>query len=128
MRLLIDSHAFLWWLADDPRLPAAARAAMADPGNTLHVSAATAWEIGVKVALGRLVVPTAPVVSLEEAARREGMEPLPIDFADAIAAAALPRHHRDPIDRLLIAQAAARDLTIVTGDRQIARYAVPTVW
>ena len=128
MRLLVDTHAFVWWLADDIRLSPAAFAAIADPANELHVSAASAWEIGVKVALGRLDVPALHDVPLEEVAREERMEPIPVVFGDALAAALLPLLHRDPFDRMLIAQAQARGMAIVTGDRQIARYAVATIW
>lgn len=124
MGCLADTHALLWWLADAPALPAAARGLMADPEQTVHCSAASVWEIGIKRALGKLEAPDGLAQMLAE----EGFEPLPILGEDGEAAAALPPLHRDPFDRVLIAQAQRLNLTIITANRDIARYDVRTAW
>jgi PIN domain nuclease of toxin-antitoxin system len=120
MNLLLDSHAFLWWCADSPTLGQAARDAIAAPANRVHLSAASVWEIGIKAALGRLDIPEPP----SRAAARNGFSPLAITFAHAEAAAALPPHHRDPFDRLLIAQAMGEGLVLVTRDAVFGAYGV----
>ena len=120
MRLLLDTHALLWWLADES-LPARTREAIADPVNLVAVSAASAWEISIKKALGKLAAPDDLADQLEAG----GFEPLPISVAHAIAAGHLPRHHEDPFDRMLIAQALAEGLTIVTRDKRFDDYGVP---
>lgn len=117
MRLLLDTHALLWWLADEG-LTDQARDAIADPANLVMVSAATAWEISIKKALGKLSAPD----DLEQQIRDSGFLPLPISVAHGIAAGQLPRHHDDPFDRMLIAQAYAEGLTIVTRDKRFADY------
>jgi PIN domain nuclease of toxin-antitoxin system len=124
---LLDTHAFLWWLVDDRRLTERARSAISDPAATLLVSAATAWEIGLKVALGRLRIPVPPDRMLHVIAD-EGFEPLAIEWQHAIAAAALPSVHRDPFDRLLVAQAQILAVPIITRDADIARYDVDVLW
>ena len=118
-KLLLDTHVFLWWLADDARLTAPARRAIAE-ADVVFVSAASAWEIAIKVALGRLRIP-APV---SEGVARAGFERLPVDFAHAELAGALPPHHRDPFDRMLIAQAVVEDLVLVSADQRMAEYDV----
>ena len=120
MRLLLDTHALLWWLADDARLGRRAREAIAAPANLVFVSAATAWEIAVKRALGRLVAPG----DVEEWLAESDFRPLPIQIAEAVASAELPPHHRDPFDRLLVAQARIGGMTIVTSDEHIGGYEV----
>jgi PIN domain nuclease of toxin-antitoxin system len=119
VRLLLDTHALLWWLADEG-LTAGAREAIADPANLVAVSAASAWEISIKKALGKLTAPD----DLEEQVRAGGLTPLPISIAHGLAAGQLPRHHEDPFDRMLIAQALAEQLTIVTRDERFADYGV----
>lgn len=121
MRLLLDSHILLWWLADDPALPAAAKAAIGDPESEVFVSAATAWELSIKHALRRLEFPVAQMAAILDAA---GFTPLGIEVEHGVIAGALPTHHHDPFDRMLIAQAQHEGLTIVTVDSMIRRYAV----
>jgi PIN domain nuclease of toxin-antitoxin system len=120
VRLLLDTHALLWWLADDARLGPKARQAIGMPTNLVFVSAATAWEIAVKRALGTLVAPG----DIEDWLVKSNFQPLPIQIAEAVASAELPPHHRDPFDRLLVAQAQIGRMTIVTGDEEIGKYGV----
>lgn len=119
MRLLLDTHALLWWLAD-AELSAFAREAIAEPDNVVVVSAANAWEIAIKKSLGKLSAPD----DLAEQIEINGFPPLPISIAHAQAAGALPRHHDDPFDRMLIAQALLEGLTVVTQDERFAAYGV----
>ena len=119
MRLLLDTPALLWWLADEGLNPGA-RDAIADPGNIVVVSAASAWEISIKRALGKLAAPN----DLEQQMETGGLVPLPISIAHGIGAGQLPRHHEDPFDRMLIAQALAEGLTIVTRDKRFDDYGV----
>jgi PIN domain nuclease of toxin-antitoxin system len=116
---LLDTHALLWWLADEG-LTAQAREAIADPANLVAVSAVSAWEISIKKALGKLEAPG----DLEHQVQAGGFTSLPITIAHGIAAGQLVRHHDDPFDRVLIAQAIAEGLTIVTRDKRFGEYSV----
>jgi PIN domain nuclease of toxin-antitoxin system len=118
--LLLDAHALLWWLEDNPELADSARRSINDPVNDVVVSAGTVWEIEVKRRLGKLDSPDGIVTALEASS----ISTLPITAFDAERAAALPPHHRDPFDRMLIAQAGRLDATIVTRDRAFALYDV----
>jgi PIN domain nuclease of toxin-antitoxin system len=120
MILLLDAHALLWWLADDAELAPEARASIADPVNDALVSAATIWEISIKRALGKLESPDGLVAALGPA----GLGSLPITLGDAESAGALPPHHRDPFDRMLIAQAKRLDAVIVSRDAAFERYEI----
>ncbi|SDL80688.1 PIN domain nuclease, a component of toxin-antitoxin system (PIN domain) [Geodermatophilus siccatus] len=123
MTLLLDTHVLLWWLFGDPRLTATMREAIADPTSTVLVSAVTAWEMAIKAAVGKLAVPD----HLTQQLRQEGFDALPVTVEDGLAAGALPRHHSDPFDRMLIAQAARRRFVLVTADRRFADYDVTTL-
>ena len=120
MLLLLDTHAFLWWNADDPALGPLARKSIAAGDNIVFVSAATAWEVATKRESGKLDAPG----DIVEWIRENGFTELAIEVEHAIRSAELPGHHRDPFDRLLIAQASIEDLTLVTSDPQIAEYDV----
>jgi PIN domain nuclease of toxin-antitoxin system len=126
VRLLLDTHVLLWWLADHRRLGRRARAAIADRRATIWVSAVSAWEIAIKFALGRLDLPEPPEVCVPREIERQHFTPLPVSVEHALAVAGLPAHHADPFDRLLIVQAQLEDLTIVTADSAFARYDVHT--
>ncbi len=128
MRVLLDTHALLWWISDDPRLSALAREVIANPGNDVLVSAVSAWEIAIKSALGRIELPDAPERFLPEQLARNAMTSLPIQFGHALRVFHLPQHHRDPFDRLLVAQAQVEGLPIVSGDREVANYPVEVLW
>lgn len=119
MRLLLDTSALLWWLADEG-LAVQARDAIADPENLVAVSAVSAWEISIKKALGKLSAPD----DLEHQVEAGGFTPLPVTFAHGVAEGQLARHHDDPFDRMLIAQAVAEGLTIVTRDKRFSDYNV----
>jgi PIN domain nuclease of toxin-antitoxin system len=123
-RFLVDSHALLWWLADDPALPRTARQLIAAPANEPLVSMASLWEIAIKRSLGKLDVPG----DLPQQVVEQGFVWLGIDPAHAWLAGALPWHHRDPFDRLLIAQALHERLAVVTGDPAFRAYGVDVRW
>jgi PIN domain nuclease of toxin-antitoxin system len=125
VRLLLDTHTVLWWFSDDPRLAIAARTAIADPSNQLAVSAAVGYEIAYKQKLGRL--PPLPE-SLPNRLLREGVGILPISMDHALAAAALPGPHRDPWDRIMMAQALAEHCQMVTVDKVFSDYEIPVLW
>lgn len=118
MRLLLDTHVFLWWRLDAPELGPAARSVLEDPATRVYVSAAVGWEIVIKRALGRLEFEGDVHAAIVE----EGFDPLPIRVEHADAVADLPALHADPFDRVMIAQARLEGLTLVTHDRIIRRY------
>ena len=124
MMLLLDTHALLWWLADDLQLPVAAREAIRDPRGLVHVSAVSAWEITVKRALGKLEIPDEWVSAVDS----EGFKRLEITWAHVLEVGELPDVHRDPFDRLLVAQARIEGMTLVTGDERMASYGTPILW
>lgn len=125
MRLLLDTHAVVWWLTDDPHLSYAAEAAIASPDNDIFVSAVTGYEIAYKQRSGRL--PRMPG-SLAAELRRQNMGILPVSLDHALAGAALPGPHRDPWDRILMAQALAEDCTVITVDRVFFDYDIRVLW
>ena len=128
MRILLDTHAFLWWLAGSPRFSETARIAVAEPANVILVSAASAWEITTKHRLGRL--PGADVVAADVQASIEdqGFQQLPITVAHAERAGRLPGLHRDPFDRMLIAQSLAHDLPLVSIESLFDGYGIRRIW
>ncbi len=125
MRLLLDTHALIWVLAAPDRLPAAARRAVRTADNEVYASVASAWEIAIKVAIGKLGF-AAP--DLEQALADSGIQPLGISLRHAASVANLPPHHRDPFDRMLVAQALCESMTLVTRDRALSKYGVRLLW
>ncbi len=123
MRLLLDTHTLLWWLADDPALREDAREAIADGDTYVAVSAASAWEISIKRALGKLEAPD----DLEQQIDRHRFAKLPITIPHAVRAGGLPQHHSDPFDRLLVAQAQLEELRLVSRDTSLSRYGIETL-
>ncbi len=123
MRLLLDAHALLWWLADDPSLDRHALDLIADPTNEVIVSAATVWEIAIKRAIGKLSAPDGLAAVLE----RSGFIEAPVTAADAERAGGLEAIHRDPFDRMLVAQAVRLRAVVVTRDSVFLRYGTETV-
>ena len=128
MRVLLDTHAFLWWLVDSARLSRVAYRAIADEGNDILVSAASAWEITTKHRLGRLPEGATAALDVAASIASQGFEGLAISVADAERAGRLPGPHRDPFDRMLIAQTQGHSLAIVSVDAAFDSYAVQRLW
>ena len=128
MRALLDTHALLWWLSDDPALSQPARKFIAETRNTAVVSAASAWEIATKVRLGKLPTAANLAADFEGYLEREGFEALAISAAHAIRAGLLAGAHKDPFDRMLIAQAQAEGLPVVTNEKVFGAYGVRRIW
>ncbi len=120
MRLLLDTHVLLWWLANDATLGAEARSRISNPDSAVYVSAATVWEMSIKKALGKLESPSDLLYRIGS----NRFEPLSITASHAQAAGALPRHHDDPFDRMLVAQAMQENLTLLSRDPRMAPYGV----
>jgi len=128
LRALLDTHVFLWWMAQDPRLSEVAVEAVSDGNNELLFSAASGWEMAIKAGLGKLRMPGDLGAYLSAQLSENAVGVLPVSLRHATGVARLPGHHRDPFDRLLISQALAEDLPIVTADPLITEYPVETVW
>lgn len=127
MRVLLDTHAFLWFLAGDERLSRKALEAMSDENAELFVSAASVWEMAIKASLGRLHLPL-PVADYVAEKIHDGFQVMPIDWVHAAAVQKLPFHHRDPFDRLIIAQAQIEKLPLVSGDSTFQKYGIRLIW
>jgi PIN domain nuclease of toxin-antitoxin system len=128
LKILLDTCTFLWVAIDAPELSPAARAAFRDPGNEVHLSAVSAWEIAVKHRLGRLPLPQTPARFVSERRLRYRLVALPLDEESALHAALLPDLHRDPFDRALVCQAIVHGMLLLTPDPLVAQYAVRTLW
>ena len=128
MKVLLDTHALLWWLFDDPRLSATARSAIAESKNEVVVSSASAWEIATKHRIGKLPEAVKAVNNLPQLLRQARFQELAITVDHALAAGSLPRPHRDPFDRMLIAQGRAEKLPILTNDPVFAAYGAQVIW
>ncbi len=128
MNALLDTHTFLWWITDNPDLSPRAREVISDGDNTLFLSAASGWEIAIKAKLGRLQLPDNPERFVIEHMSLNAINSLPIQLSHALHVYTLPNHHRDPFDRMLVAQSQLEKLPIVTVDPQIAHYPVQVIW
>lgn len=128
MKILVDTHCWLWFLLTPERLSDAALDALADASNEVYVSAAVAWEIVIKHGLGRLPLPAPAAQYVPERMVAVGHRPLAIEVEHAVALAALPPNHKDPFDRILVAQAQVEHLTLLTADEKIQAYAVDLLW
>jgi PIN domain nuclease of toxin-antitoxin system len=126
MALLFDTHAFLWWVQDDPKLTRRARRAIADEDCAL--SLASCWEMAIKVRLGKLEVPVPVERFIQKQVELNGFSLLPISLEHASRVAALPFHHRDPFDRLLAGQALFEEMSIVSADPIFRKYGIKRVW
>lgn len=128
MRLLLDTHAFLWWIADSRHLSALAYGAIADEENDIAVSAASAWEIATKHRLGRLPSADALAYDIGVYIARQGFDEMSITVDDASRAGALPQYHRDPFDRMLIAQALSRNIVLISNESLFDHYGAQRLW
>lgn len=128
MHLLLDTHALIWWMTENPSLPKSISRLMADKRNTVVVSAVSAWEIATKVRLGRLPAASDITRNFEEYLTQAGFESLPVTMAHGIRAGFLPGPQRDPFDRMLIAQAQAENLTIVSNEMGFDNYGIRRAW
>ena len=128
MKALLDTHAFLWAVTDDRRLSNVARGAIAEGANEIFLSAVSMWEIVLKARIGKLFVEGGPTRFLEREFRRNRISPLALQPSHVLGVESLPPIHKDPFDRLLIAQAQVENLLLITGDADIARYPVQVVW
>ena len=128
MRLLLDTHAIVWWFSGNQRLPSKAQQAIADSSNDRFVSAASAWEIATKYRLGKIPSVAALANDFRNRVAGEGFDELPTTVQHALRAGSLPGPHRDPFDRLLIAQAISNDLVLVSNETAFDRYGVQRLW
>jgi PIN domain nuclease of toxin-antitoxin system len=127
MNVLLDTHVLIWWMENNRRLGKRAKAAIQNHETTVWISSVSVWEINTKVVFGRLDVRPTLVDEIEEEMESSGFRRLPIDFDHAFALRFLPLHHRDPFDRMLVAQAQCEGLILITADEQVAAYDVPTL-
>lgn len=128
MRVLLDTHVWLWMIAEPHRFSEEAAALLDDPASELLLSAASSHEIAIKHALGKLVLPAPPLRYVPEQIERTGVTPIAIEHSHALAVSHLAPHHRDPFDRLLVAIAEVEAVPIVTSDRQLSAYDVEVFW
>lgn len=128
MKLLLDTHAFLWLVEGSPSLSAAAGAALADPLHDLFLSVASVWELAIKVGNGKLTLTDPLDAFVGKWMASYQLDHLPVQTPHALSVATLPGYHRDPFDRLLIAQARIEGMTLVSGDSKFAAYSVPILW
>lgn len=127
MRLLLDTHVWLWMATDPDRLSANAQESLKDSGNDVYLSAASVWELAIKHSIGKLKYVGNPAVQIPIHIDQTGVQVLSVTVDHALATLALPSHHRDPFDRILIAQARADGLTLMTVDKRFEAYDVPTM-
>ena len=127
MKLLLDTHAWLWWIGEPERLGAEAARLIADRRNEVYLSAASSWEITIKVRLGKLKLPESPEKFVPSRMERDGIVALAISHPHALAVSSLPMHHRDPFDRMLIAQSRVEGIPIVTAGPEFGAYDVELI-
>ena len=128
MKVMLDTYTFLWWNLDDPRLSLTTRQIIMDGNNEIFVSVASPWEIAIKTARGSIILPLPPDQYLPSRLRLHNFQTLPVQLSHALQVYHLPEIHRDPFDRLLIAQSQLEDLPLLTCDPEIHLNAVNTIW
>jgi PIN domain nuclease of toxin-antitoxin system len=128
MKALLDTHTFLWWVQNDSRLSGHVREIIGDSSTILYLSAASGWEIAIKAQLGKLQLSSSLDQFITEQLTMNGIDTLPISLRHGLHVATLPPHHRDPFDRMLVAQSQLEGLPIITADAQIVRYDVQVIW
>jgi PIN domain nuclease of toxin-antitoxin system len=128
MKVLLDTHTFLWWVTEDSKLSSKASEIIRDGNNELYLSAASGWEITIKAQLNRIQLPGPPEKFISEQLRINGIQSLPILMSHALHVYNLPDHHRDPFDRILIAQSQLEGLPILTADPSFSLYEIGVIW
>jgi PIN domain nuclease of toxin-antitoxin system len=128
MNVLLDTHAFLWWVIDDSQLSNTAKAMIADPTNTVYFSVISAWEIIIKERTGKLSLPEPPETYIPSRIASNQFISLAVQMQHVLQIATLPDHHRDPFDRLLIAQSQVENIPLLTVDYLISQYSVDVIW
>jgi PIN domain nuclease of toxin-antitoxin system len=128
MKYLLDTHTFLWWNLDDPQLSEQAKEIIANGENEIFISAASAWEIAIKTAKGRLVLPEEPAQYLANRMSEYHFQALPVQISHAVHVYGLPGHHADPFDRLLISQCQLETMPLISKDKDIQKYDVEVIW
>ena len=128
MNVLLDTHAFLWWIDNNPKLSSRAREIISDAGNAIFLSAVSGWEIAIKTRLGKLTLPGDLERFIADQLAANAFSGLPIQLSHALHVYTLPAIHRDPFDRILVAQSQLEDMPILTVDLQIAKYPVEVIW
>ncbi|MDA8344127.1 MAG: type II toxin-antitoxin system VapC family toxin [Thermaerobacter sp.] len=128
MRLLLDTHTFLWWISDDPQLSPSARAAIGDSRNEVFFSAVSAWELAIKAGLGKLQLNEDLPLFVHEQLLENRFVPLPMSIEHALRVQELPRHHQDPFDRALVSQAKSEGLSLVSRDSILREYPIDVLW
>lgn len=128
MKVLLDTHCFLWWISEKERLNEKAKLILANGQNAVYLSAASAWEIAIKVSIGKLTLPEPPSFFVPSRLAAQSIEALPINHVHALHVEHLPPFHKDPFDRMLVAQAQIENLAIVTADRKLLAYPVEILW
>lgn len=128
MRILLDTHAFLWWISDSPKLSEGAREAIEDGRNEPIFSAVSGWEIAMKAGVGKLLLPDPPEQFVKEQLSQNDLAVLPIHLRHVLGVYRLPDHHQDPFDRLLVSQALLEEIPLLSADPQISQYPVQTIW
>jgi PIN domain nuclease of toxin-antitoxin system len=128
MKILLDTHTFLWWNTEDPQLSSRAREMIADGENEVFLSVASAWEISIKTAKGKLILPELPSSYILSRMALYRFQPLPVQISHAVQVYDLPRHHDDPFDRLLVAQSQVESIPLISADTEIRKYEVEVIW
>ncbi|HKY55500.1 MAG TPA: type II toxin-antitoxin system VapC family toxin [Anaerolineales bacterium] len=128
MKLLLDTHTFLWWNTEDPQLSARAREMIANGQNEIFLSVASVWEISIKTAKGKLILPEVPAHYILSRIGLYRFQPLPVHVSHAVRVYDLPRHHDDPFDRLLVAQSQVESIPLISTDAEIRKYEVEVIW
>ena len=128
MKYLLDTHAFLWWVGDDPSLSEKARTIISDGGNEIYLSAVSVWEIAIKSRLGRLEMAEGLEAFMDRHIRENSFQPLPITLTHSAKVQSLSNHHRDPFDQMLVAQSMVEEMPVISVDRMIGTYDVKVVW
>ncbi len=128
MKILFDTHTFLWWNTENPQLSPHAREMIADGQNEIFLSAASVWEISIKAAKGKLILPEIPSLYILSRMGLYRFQPLPVQISHAVQVYDLPRHHDDPFDRLLVAQSLVESMPLISADAEIRKYEVEVIW